>query len=295
MSDPSGATTSLLEPRFLRLLGRLAVQIQGRVRGDRRGERRSSRRGVGGEFVDVRPYTPGDDLRHLDWHLYARLDALLVRLYEAQEEHTVHILLDTSASMGCGKGLYSKQLAAALGYLALASSDTVGLYAMTGQIDARVGPLRGKGAAHRVFDFLDRVSFEGPTGLERSVREFAGSRRRGTAVLISDFLIPDRRVEVLSTLARAQMRVAVLHVLSGEERDPQEGEELTLIDAETGEEMVVSVDRRVRRAYLGQLAAMTGELREACRSYGFAFIEVDSRTPLEALVLGELRQGGLVG
>lgn len=285
---------SLLDPRFLRLLSRMAYQLQGRIRGDRRGERRSARRGVGGDFVDVRPYTIGDDLRHLDWHLYARLDTLLVRLYEAQEEHTVHVLLDTSASMGVGKGLFARQLAAALAYLALVSSDRVGVFTLGEGVRGRLGPLRGKGAAHRVFSFIQEAPFEGGTDLARAMTEFTGTRRTGTVLVLSDFLVPEGRREALAALARSRMRVAVLHVLSPEERRPALGADLTLIDAETGQELLVSVDARVQAAYLAQLEALEAQLRETCRSYGFAFIPVDSGQGLEELILGELRRHGIV-
>mgnify|MGYP000064820948 CR=1 FL=1 len=284
----------MLDPGFMRLLNRLAFQVQGRVRGGRRGERRSTQRGAGGQFVDVRPYTIGDDLRHLDWHLFARLDTLLVRLYEAQQEHTVHVALDTSASMGVDKGLFCKQLAASLAYLSLISSDRVGLFAMTEQIDARLGPLRGKNAAGKVFKYLEGLTYDGQTDLEQALRQFSGARHRGTALIISDFLVPEGRTEALKALASSGMRVAVLHVLSPAERNPAVGQDLTLVDSETGQEMVITIDRRVRQAYMAQVAALEAELKETCRKYGFAFVPVDSGQPLDKLILGDLRRHGLV-
>lgn len=287
---------ALLSPRFMRLLSQLAVHVQGRVRGRRRGERRARRRGAGGQFIDVRPYTVGDDLRHLDWHLYARLDTLLVRLYEAHQEHTVHVLLDTSASMGAeaSKGRFALELAAALGYLALVSSDRAGIFALTEQIEARLGPLRGKNTTHKLLSFVGARSFAGQTNLPQAVRGFSASHRRGTAILISDFLTPTGRVEALRVLAQTGMRVAVLHTLSPEERRPTLGQDRTFVDSETGQELIISVDRRVRQAYLAQLSGLEEELRQTCRSYGFAFIPVDTGVALEDLILGPLREHGLV-
>ena len=288
---------SLLDPEFLRLLRRLQMRVDGRVRSTQRGERRAHARGAGGDFVDTRPYAAGDDLRHLDWHLYARLDQLLIRLYETPRDHALHLLLDVSPSMSLpGKALYAAQVAAALGWLALCAGDRASVTTFSDRVHRQLGPLRGKKVAPRMLQFLDEAGTgDGGTDVLGAVTEFTGVRRRGTAVLVSDFLAPDGRVEALRKLAAARMRVAVLHVLTPEERAPTLGEDLTLIDAETREEMTVQVTARLRDAYLARLAAFTAELRATCTGYGFAFVEVSTATPLEDLILGELRKQGLVG
>ena len=289
------AGVALLEPRFLRILARLALQVQGRVRPERKGERRSVRRGAGGDFADTRPYAAGDDLRHLDWHLYGRLDQLLVRLYEEPQEHTVHVLLDTSRSMACGKDLFARRLAAAIAYLSLCSNDRVGVFAFGKNMERSLGPLRGKRAAHRVFRFLEGLAFQGETDIHRAIRGFVETRRRGTVVVISDFLTPKGRLDALRELARARVRGVVLHVMSPFERWPSLDEDLMLVDAETGAEVLVHIDERLRRAYLERLGLFTQELKDACRGYGFAFIETTSNQPLDELVLGDLRATGVVG
>mgnify|MGYP002631298206 CR=1 FL=1 len=289
---------SLLDPEFMRLLRRLQMRVDGRVRSTDRGERRSRVRGAGGDFVDTRPYAPGDDLRHLDWHLYARHDQLLVRLYETPRDHALHVLLDVSASMALpGKTQYAAQLAAALGWLALCSGDQASVTTFSDHVHKRLGPLRGKKVAPRLLRFLDeRHDAPGKgTDLLASVQEFTAVRRRGTAVVISDFLAADGRVESLRRLASARVRVAVLHLLTPEERAPVLGEDLTLVDSETGEELTVQVNARLREAYLARLAAFTAQLRDTCAGYGFAFVEVSTATPLETLILGDLRSQGLVG
>jgi len=287
-------TTTLLDPRFLRLLERISYMLRGRIRGSRRGERRSTHRGQGSEFADHRAYAVGDDLRHLDWHLLARLDSLFIRLYEEQKEHTVHIVLDVSASMGCGKEDYARKLAAALAYIALCGTDRVGVFAVRDTLEGTVGPLRSKASIHRVFQFLERLEFGGQTDLDRAIRDVARASSTGTVVLISDFLVPEGRVEALRTLAGRGFKTLVLHVLSPEERNPPLGQDLTLIDAESGEELTVTVDRTVRAAYLSELTRLTSELRDMCRNYGFTFVEVDTSTPLVDLVLGDLRKHGVV-
>lgn len=285
---------ALLEPELLRALERLALRVQGRIRGQRRGERRSVRRGTGGEFADLRPYTSGDDLRHLDWHAFARLDELFVRLYEEPKEHTLHLLVDTSASMGCGKGYEVLRLAAALGYVALAQQDRVGVFELGEGLGRTFGPARSKNATHALLRFLDGVAFEGATDLERSARALGGARLEGTLVVVSDFLVPEGREEALKLLARHRQRVAVLHTLSPSERAPEVGREMTLVDAESGEELLVTVDRGVRDAYLEELGVLVGGLKETCRRLGFAFVEVDTGQSVEALVLERLRGKGVL-
>jgi uncharacterized protein (DUF58 family) len=287
----------LLDARLMRLLQQLAHRLQGHARGPHRGERRSRRRGTGGDFADLRPYTAGDDLRHLDWHAFARLDTLLVRLYEEPREHTLYILVDGSASMGLERGRFTLQLAAALAWLALARGDRAGLFLLGPEgLRDQVGPLRGKRAAHRAFSFLEGARFEGTTDLRRATEAFARQRRAGTAILLSDFLVPgDQGPQALAALARSGCHLAALHVLSPQERMPPLGQDQTFLDAETGQEMVVHVDERTRAAYLAALGALEQALRQSCRRYKAAFVPVDSQTPLEDLLMGPLQRHGLVG
>ena len=294
MTERNQPQPPLLDPAFLRLLERLSFLLRGRIRGSRKGERRSNRRGQGSEFADHRAYTLGDDLRHLDWHLFARLDSLFVRLYEEEKEHTVNIVIDTSASMACGKELYVKQVAAALAYIALCGTDRVGLFAIGERLDATLGPLRGKSNVHRVLSFLSDLEFGGPTHLERAVSEVAKATRRGTLVLLSDFLVPDGRLEALRTLASRRYRTLVLHVLTDEERMPTLGQDLTLVDSESGAQLTVTVDRQTRQAYLAELALLIAELKQSARGYGFTFVDVTTSTPLADLVLSDLRKLGAV-
>ncbi len=288
--------SALLSPSFLRMLQSLSLRMEGKVRGQTQaGARRSVRRGSGGDFLDVRPYTAGDDLRHLDWHLFARLDTLLVRLYEQPQEHTLHLLLDSSASMDCGRGLFARRLVAALAYLGLVGGDRVGLVTLSDQVQSSLGPLRGRNAAHRVFDTLGKLSFEGQGDMHRALMHFGKVRRRGTLVVVSDFLMPGGVAEALAQMARTGCQGAVLHLLSPEERMPTLGDDHTFIDAETGAQMVVHVTARVRQAYLDRLAALEDELRQACKRYKFAFVPVSSGDALEDVLLGPLRRQGLVG
>jgi uncharacterized protein (DUF58 family) len=289
--------SSLLDSDARRWLKRLQLQVDGRVRATQRGERRSLRRGSGGDFVDTRAYAPGDDLRHLDWHAYARLDQLLIRLYEAPKDHALHILLDVSPSMAVDNKLtYARRLSAALGFLTLTGGDRVSLTTFSQNVVGGVGPLRSARSVATLLQFLDGVQTtpaQGGTDLLPPAKRTVAARRKGTVVLLSD-LLADHGDETLRTLAAARVRVAVLHVMSPQERDPDVGRDFTLVDSETAEELTVQIDERLKTAYLQRLAAYTDALRARCTGYGFAFIDISTGTPIEELLFGDLRRRGLV-
>src|SRR6266496_199837 len=155
----------------LRKLNQLTL-VAARVRaGAIKGERRSSRRGSSVEFADYRDYTPGDDLRRLDWNIYARLDRPFIKLLEEEEDLAVHILLDGSQSMNWGEGEenkfnYALKLAAGLGAVALASGDVLSIGLLQrGTVAAEYGPSRGQASFPRLFGFLEGLKADGETDL----------------------------------------------------------------------------------------------------------------------------------
>ena len=142
----------------------------GQVRaGAIKGERRSTKRGTSIEFADYRDYTPGDDLRRLDWNIYARLDRPLIKLFEDEEDLAVHLLIDTSASMDWGgeadaerdKFDYARRLIAGLGYISLATNDRLIAAALTGSGIQQFGPARGRGYGVRLFNFVNDLKPRG--------------------------------------------------------------------------------------------------------------------------------------
>jgi hypothetical protein len=193
-ASSSPAAEPLLAPDFLRRLERLRLATRRLFPGRMRGERRSTRRGASVEFADFRNYAQGDDLRYLDWNVYARLERLFIKLFVEEEDLHVYLLVDGSESMTFGspaKFDYARRAAAALGYIALHSLDRVGFAVLGPRVRAIKAPARGRGAALDCFGWLQEQAAEGGTNLAASLREFAlRTRRRGVAVLISDFLDP---------------------------------------------------------------------------------------------------------
>ena len=175
---PNDLDPTVFDEGFLRQLERLLLLLRAPVRGGLKGGRRSVKRGQSVEFADYREYALGDDLRQLDWNVLARLEKLFVKLFIEEEDVTITVLLDGSASMASGtpdKLQFAKRAAAALGYIGLASEDRVAVSALSGRVARRREALRGSG---RVFRLLADLSAIEPAG--RSSCRATSTRRSST-------------------------------------------------------------------------------------------------------------------
>ena len=184
-------TSPLLSPELLRQLERLELVSRKIFRGRLKGERRSRRKGQSVEFADFRNYVPGDDLRFIDWNLYARLDKLFLKLFLEEEDLHFHALLDSSNSMDFGdptKLQYAKQLAAALGFVGLCRSDRVRIETLE-QTSAPSPVLRGRQSVWRMTDYLETLGPSGDTSLEAGVRNFClRNPGKGIVILLTDLM-----------------------------------------------------------------------------------------------------------
>ncbi len=288
----------LLTKDFIARLGALEIVSRRIRRGRFRGERRSTRRGSSVEFADHRPYAIGDDVRFLDWNMYARLDRLVTKLFHDEEDLAVHLVLDRSASMDFGdptKALYAKRVLAALGYVALLGMNRVVLWSPGegGEIDVR--DLRSARSAARLFDVLDAAPVGGETGLGEPLRRWAGTRRpRGIVVVASDFLHKDGAWEHLRPLARGGVEVHCVRVLTPEEETPEVEGDLRLVDSETGGGVDVTVTPKLLRLYREARSAYDHRLDEFCRSRQMTLLTSVTSAPFESLVLESLRRKGLL-
>lgn len=296
---PNELDPTVFDEAFLRQLERLLILMKVPVRGGLKGGRRSTKRGQSVEFADYRDYTLGDDLRQLDWNILARLERLFVKLYIEEEDVTVSLLVDASASMAAGrppKLLFAKRAAAALGYIALASEDRVVVSALAGRTSRRMGALRGSGRLFRLLSSLSTIeAAPGPTDLLAATRHaLAGLTGRGIVVLCSDLFDPaaDR---VVRDLAASGAEVIILHVLAPDEIEPALAGDLRLVDAETGEGVDVTVDLPVLDAYRQRLAAWRDELAAVAARRRVSYVPLASDLPIAELVFAELRRRRILG
>src|SRR5687767_10708253 len=295
---PSAVDPTVFDEAFLRQLERLTLVTRKAVHGGMKGVRRSVKRGQSVEFTDYRDYTMGDDLRTLDWNLYARLERLFIKLFIEEEDVNVHILLDASASMDTGvpdKLLFGKRAAAALAYIGLASYDRISMAVLQGKAARRFAPVRGTGRVFQVLADLSGVKpHVGPTDLAAACRHYAAQiTQRGPLILISD-LFDENAERAISELAGTRCEVAVLHTRSADELDPPLEGDLRLVDRETGAGVNVTADLYTLDAYKSRLAAWQARLEEVSAKRRVAYVPIPTTLPLADLVFAELRRRNVV-
>ena len=291
----------LFDETTLRKLNQLTL-IASRVRaGAIKGERRSSRRGSSVEFADYRDYTPGDDLRRLDWNIYARLDRPFIKLLEEEEDLAVHILVDGSQSMGWGEGEenkfdYALRLAAGLGAVALAAGDVLSVSLLQrGKVFAEYGPSRGQASLTRLFGFLGGLKASGETDLNLSMREYSITpRRTGLLIVISDLLTSEGHEAGLRHLLGRGHEAVLIHVLSPDELDPPLAGDLQLLDIETGHAQDVSLDGGLRSLYRARAQAWMQSTQLDCRKQGVRYLSAITDQPWDQTLLLEMRRAGIV-
>lgn len=299
----------LLDEKTRAKLNQLTL-VAGRVRaGAMKGERRSIKRGTSVEFADYRNYAPGDDLRRLDWNIYARMERPYIKLYEDEEDLAVHVLLDASASMnwpragddeGGGdpahnKLLFAKKLFAALAYISLNSNDRLMLTAINDHGAHYYGPVRGRGHTVTMLRYAHALRADGVTDLNVMLKDYAlRAGRPGLVLLISDMFSPSGYVQGLNELLGRGFEVAVLHVMSPDEIMPPLTGDLRLIDVETGAPQEVTLDSAMRNLYTQRVGAWIDGIRAECRKRGAHYLHVTTDSPFEKTILFELRRLGLV-
>src|SRR5215471_2658425 len=227
---------ALLDPKFLAQLEQLELVSRKIFLGRMKGERRSKRKGQSVEFADYRNYTVGDDLRFLDWNLYARLDRLFLRLFMEEEDLHFYLLLDNSLSMSFGEPTklhYARQVAAALAFIGLVNMDRVVIEVFNDRLTQSLPAARGRRSLWRVFDFLQKVEPAGPSDLRRALRTFSlKCSGKGIVVLLSDFMDKGGYEDALRYLVARQLDIYVIHILSQEEIEPEVVGNLRLTDIE---------------------------------------------------------------
>jgi len=292
---------ALFDPSTLRKLEQLSV-IASQVRtGAIKGERRSKRRGTSIEFADYRNYVKGDDLRRVDWNIYARLERPFIKLLEEEEDLATHFLIDASASMHWNpEGVFSQikfvwalRVLAGLAYISLVSGDQVSISALGSK--RHWGPHRGRAYLLPLLKELEKFSAGGGVDLNAEMRNYAmRARRAGVCVVLSDMLNDSGYRDGLSALQGRGFEVTLVHILAPDEVNPPYEGDLRLIDIETGNPQEVTIDADTLAAYHARLLGWREEIGEFCLKRGIHYITLDTATPWEQLILYELRRLGVL-
>jgi uncharacterized protein (DUF58 family) len=292
------AAGPLLDPELLARLERLQLGTRRPLAGHLAGEHRSLARGTSVDFADYREYHPGDDFRRIDYALFARLDLLLVRLFEAEDDLQLRLLVDTSASMAAGGKLEAaRRVAAALGFVALVRRDPVSLHRFP--FDRPGRRFTGRGAVPALFAQLQALEAGGETPFASATTSLLSrAGPPGLTVVVSDLLTPEWEAGLTRLPARGG-DVVVVHVLAPDELNPGRAAEelvgdLDLLDSETGARVAVSLSPRTLADYEAAARSWAGEVAGRCRRAGAAYVRLLADDDLEARLLGAWRSAGVL-
>ncbi len=299
------AESRLFDEATLRKLEQLAL-VANQVRaGAIKGERRSTRRGTSIEFADYRNYVQGDDLRRVDWNIFARLERPFIKLLEEEEDLAVHLLLDASASMDwpraseapppTHKHTFARRLLAGLAYIALISGDRLTVTAFAGGRLQQWGPGRGRGRVLEMLAALGGFTAGGDTDLNAALSDYAvRGGRPGLCILVSDLFSPVGYEDGLAALQRRGHELALVHTLSPDEVTPPLAGDLRLVDVETAAGQDVSVDAGMRDLYARRLETWREDIAHHCAARGIHYVPLETSIPWEEVILFQLRRLGVV-
>ena len=299
MSLTADKTQHLLDPQFMARLDQLDIMSRKLLAGKMKGERRSKRRGQSVEFADYRSYVIGDDLRFIDWNVYARLDRLFLKLFLEEEDLSLYILLDVSKSCDYGtpnKLQYMKKVAASLAYIGLVNYNRVNLVAMSDGIVAETGALRGRKRVPQMLDFVQKLDADGVSNFGDSCKRFAlKHRQKGVCMVLSDFFVKEGFESGLKFIAGGKYDLFGIQVLSPQEIDPDIQGDLKLKDIEDEDMAEVSITQPLLKKYKSNLNAYCLALKEYLTRRGGTYLFSSTAVPFDTLVLNYLRERGLLG
>lgn len=291
----------IFDDEFLRQLELLQVIARRLIRGRQRAERKTRKTGSGLEFADHRSYSPGDDIRNVDWNVLARLNQTLVRLFEEDEDLPLRLVVDVSDSMltkGAHKLIYAQKIIAALAYVGLAGLDRVGLTAMSGKAHETLPAIRGKSRIFRVFDFLRKAPLGGPTDIYGGCKRVAAQASLpGVTVVVSDFYDLQGAFDGLNLLRFQKHEVVAIQVIDPVEANPLDTGvrgDVTLVDVEGDASRDVTLSPAMLQAYAEAHERFCATLANKCRSRGMPYFRANIDEPFDELVLRIFRLGGVL-
>jgi uncharacterized protein (DUF58 family) len=286
------------DEQFLKKLEYLYIMSKKIASSAQRADRRTRLVGSGIEFADHRNYSPGDDIRNLDWRIYGRTEKLFLRMFEEEEDLYIYFLIDGSRSMRLGtsdKWSYAQKVCAALSYIGLSNFDRVSIVPFSSKLDGRMPPSRGKSQIFKVFDFLRSVDAGPHTRLKDAFKTFVSqNKRRGIAVVISDFYDPEGFEEGLNMLRYHRFEPIVIQLFDARELDINLQGEIQLIDCETGDVRDITVTPTLLKEYVKVFEAFSTELEDYCKKRQILYFRSSIQTDFDELILRVFRAGGFL-
>ncbi len=283
---------TFIDDAFLKKLEKLKLMTKRGFKGPEKGDHRAKQTGEGLEFLDYRKYHLGDDLRYVDWSVYGRLDKLFIKLFHAEANQTVHILLDMSRSMGTGtppKFIRAKKIAAAVAYICLSSFDKVGVAAFADTILQLRPPARGRRRFPELLDFIYPMEPRGQTDINACLMNYAELRHApGIAIVLSDLFDPNGYQDGLRALTYRNFDIHLVQILDHEEIFWSASGNLQLTDIETGKRKNVYLDRATIRTYRETMDHFISEIRQYCAKYGVSHYIHDTLVPFEDFLMAYL-------
>ena len=281
--------TNLLDDELIALLETVAALARkGGTAGMSAGSRKGVLRGGNEEFADYRPYQQGDDLRRIDWKPYLRLDELVVKVFARSTAGNVHILLDSSSSMAIpeSKALFTRRICAALGYLALCSSDRLTIWHLRHGSAVKTGPMEGKRSVHRMIELLSDAAFEGATDLRGGfLASIAQIPARPEAVVVSDLWDNTDPFSLLAPIVARGASLSFVQVMALEEYSPSPMGLVRLEDSESGDFVTGWVGHEAVEKFRKLFADRVGETRRNLTALRIPYFPARSDEDIRNLVI----------
>jgi uncharacterized protein (DUF58 family) len=290
---------TFFDAEFLKKLERLHLIAKRLSWAGAKGEHAASRKGFSLEFSDYRRYQRGDDLRYVDWNVYRRLERLLVKVFTAEEEMNIYLLVDNSRSMAEGRPVkldYAKKVAAALGYIGLKNLDRVGGASFSSRLQTPLTLGRGRKQVLRLFTHLDRLTCYGDTNFRAAVHAFTNLfPHPGFVVIVSDLFDPSGWRAGLEELSAKRYQVLVVHIVDQQELEPRAWGDVALVDVEGGRERKFFLDDDLVRRYRAELENYFKDIETVCAARHIDYLRAATQVPFDHFVLQMLRQVSSVG
>ncbi|QSH40775.1 DUF58 domain-containing protein [Lentisphaerota bacterium ZTH] len=285
----------LTDPEFIRKLEMLSLLARKVLGGTLKADRKTAKKGSGTTFADYTEYNFGDDYRSIDWNIYARLEHLVIKLFELEEDLHIYLLVDFSHSM-YGKSRLARQLAGALGYIALNNLDRLTVYALADHLKPILKPAHGRNRLLPMLQALESAEcFGHDTDFEQCIKEFQSRKHRsGLCIIISDFFVSGALEKSLDYLLWNRHDLFCLQVYSETDVQCKLRGDVELQCIETGEKRRVTIGPAEAARFTAAVKTWNNRVQQACKQRGIGFATAPVEVPFELIIQNILRHGGLV-